>query len=278
MRTRGLIAAVMFVLVSFVGLTAIASAQCLTCDTNPGGHCVFVSSGFGSCTSAYYPDDFCKLACPNCPGGPCDPNGGGGGGGGDCSGNFSLTTLGNDQTVVTDGVLIRSNAIANGRLFRQDGMRVLSGAAAGGFEVDRVLAQLKQTVGWTYSPLTMAYAFQNVNAIARPVRFATASGDGFAIVAAGRGATTRLQLGARSANRFGSLARPTEAEIGPNDVLLMPLRIDGQSYILAVRSEAITRTSPDLTPHVSKLGQTFQMSIDRSRSMSPALVMKMPDC
>ena len=273
MRLRPLVFTLGVSITLLAGIIGAVGAQCVTCDTNPGGNCVTVASGHGACTAAVYPDYFCKLACPGCPGTPCD----GGGGGGGCGGGFSLTPLGNDQTVITFGMLIRSNAIASGRLFRQGETRILRGAATGGLRADEVIAKVRDTAGWSFLPLTLAYAFQNVNEIAMPVRFASTSGDGFSFASAGRGLTSRLQLQSRS-NRFTVFARPNEVELGADDLLLMSVRIDGQPYILALRSETIARTSPNLTSRLNQLHESFRQSVDRSRPGAQPLIMRIPDC
>ena len=249
-----------------IGLSSSSQAQCITCA---GGHCVYVTSGHGSCVEYPDPDISCKLACPNCPTAPCDPGGGGGGGGG-CAVFDPMDALGSvapNKTVVTSGLLFRSDAATNAKVFggRGQGVRVLPGGAFGDLTADGAARAIEDLSPQAAGRLTLSHGFTNVNNAGIPVSFTTPDGEGFGFAPSTGvvGAEVRVKVRGMTklARAVGNVGLSTQ------DLLLVDVSIHGKAYILALKSEVLDSSAPDSQARL----RTIEDSLRNSYQMFPTI-------
>jgi hypothetical protein len=257
---------------------SVAGATCVTCSPpppTPDAHCVYVSSGHGACTEPYYPDDYCRLACPNCPTEPCNP---GGGGGGDCF--MAGTTLGKGapgQVVTTLGVLFESTSALNTSIFGAQTSRVLPAAILGEFTVGSIDQAIASVSPKATGRLQLAYAFGNDDNAGIGVSFVSKQEERVAFAGVSTGMGSRVQVYARDASRFEK--QVSDAAVGNDDIQLIALSLNGRSYILALRSMSTDFTAGDPAPRLEKIKRAFEASVTAfPRPAAEPMVFRIPAC
>lgn len=238
--------AFVFSILALVGLSSgAAHAQCVTCS---GGHCVYVTSGHGSCVTYPDPDFPCKLACPNCPTAPCDPGGGGGGGGGGGCALFDPASargsVAPNKTVATAGLLFRTSAATNAKVFggRGRGYLVLPGGF-GDLTVDGAARAIEGVAPEMAGRLTPAFGFSNFNNAGIPVSFTGPDGEGFGLAPATNDFGSHLQLRVRGMTRLTRAVG--DVDLSGGDLLLIDVSMHGKAYILILKSDVLDSSSPD---------------------------------
>jgi hypothetical protein len=240
---RVLVFASLSVLLPFAS-PSFAQTSCVTCGLD--GHCTYVASGFGACTD-YPTDPTCKLACPDCPNAPCDRSGGGGGGGGggnclvfDPIGTFDRVEP--TKTVVTAGLLFRTDAATNAHVFggRGQGYLLVPGAGFGDLTADGAARAIQSLSPIAMNELVLAHAFTNVNNAGIPISFVSPDGEGFGFAPGSSGSSARLQLRTRGmthiARALGSV------DLSGGELLLVDVSIHGQAYILVLETDVLDRS------------------------------------
>jgi hypothetical protein len=270
----GKFTAAVVVLVALISASTVC-AQCLTC-TNPfGGHCVTVSSGFGSCTD--YPnsgDVTCKLACPNCPTEGCS----GGGGGGECivyTGDMgSAVSMG--YTTATVGLIFKTDAATNAHLFggRGQGYRVVPGSVLGDVDASAVRQTVQNLIGGGAN-LNVAFAFSNFNEAGIPIQFVSGGTEGFALAPSTNGMSSTIKFRIQNANKLDRALN--QATLQSSDLLLIDIKARGQVYVMAINIQALNRSAGDFGSRIERIQELLRQTSAPYTGIDP-MVFKMPDC
>lgn len=181
-----------------------------------------------------------------------------------------------DQSVISTVIIFRSDSPTNAHLFggRGHGYLVVPGAATGTFDARTALAAIAQQGGNANVRLT--FAATNINESAIPTTFATPSGEAFTFAPRGQGAGASVQFRVRS---FAKLSQTVEsATIGSNDLLLVDLQVHGQVFILALRSESISRSAADFAQQVKAVQDALRQSVIGLPRDNDGGPFKLPDC
>lgn len=259
------------VLLSFT--VSLAGAQCWTCsgdplDGDPPPDCVTTGgAGFLACT-LYPAEPWCKLSGSSC---------GGGGGDGDpgpCA-TWTQPIRVPGQSVATVAELFQTDAATNAHVFggRGHGVRVISGGAFGGVSTDRTAGLIRQLSDGKAGVLPLALAFTNFNNGGVALTIGRGSVDGVEFAAVSDGMAAHLEVHWKGARQ---LERAIEnADLMPDDLLLLDVSIDGKAFILALNSKSLDLRAADVRDRASEIQRNFTQDV-RSYPMRIACPCRIP--